>query len=113
MRALKLLLFLLILPCSILLGSSAFSITLDDSFLGTSSTKIRVLLGEPLEKVEYKLLNKSSFVYPEYVLYFKDEALQKIVYRNEDELAKKDVAKTPSAEKIDDNPNLVNEMFSN
>ena len=70
----KFLLLLLIL----IIPQSVFAINVDDSLLGLSSTKIRVLLGEPIEKVEYKILNKHSFLYQDYILYFKDDVLKKI-----------------------------------
>ena len=69
----KFLLLLLIL----IIPQSVFAINVDDSLLGLSSTKIRVLLGEPIEKVEYKILNKHSFLYQDYILYFKDDVLTK------------------------------------
>lgn len=100
------LLFLLILPCNV------FALSFNDSLIGTTSTKIQILFGPPIEKVEYKLLNKSSFVYPEHVLYFKDDVLVKIQSRNENSQVKKVITVQPQEQIMDSNPNLINEMFS-
>ena len=104
----KFLLFLLLL----IIPQSVFALTVDDSLLGLTSTKIRVLLGEPIEKVEYKVLNKSSLLYPDYILYFKDDILTKITFRNENLPVKKVIPETTTDDKKDENPNLINEMFS-
>ena len=104
----KFLLLLLIL----IIPQSVFAINVDDSLLGLSSTKIRVLLGEPIEKVEYKILNKHSFLYQDYILYFKDDVLTKIRPRNENIPTKKIVVKEQVEESREANSNLINEMFS-
>ena len=104
----KFLLFLTLL----IIPQSVFALTIDDSLLGLTSTKIRVLLGEPIEKVEYQVLNKSSFLYPDHILYFKDDILTKISLRNENLQPKKVVEEPVKNKKNDENPNLVTEMFS-
>ena len=102
-------LFLLLI---LIIPQSVFAINVDDSLLGLSSTKIRVLLGEPIEKVEYKILNKNSFLYQDYILYFKDDVLTKISPRNENIPTKKIVVKEQVEESREANSNLINEMFS-
>ena len=104
----KFLLLLLIL----IIPQSVFAINVDDSLLGLSRKKIRVLLGEPIEKVEDKILNKHSFLYQDYILYFKDDVLTKISPRNENIPTKKIVVKEQVEESREANSNLINEMFS-
>lgn len=102
-----LLLFILLFPFNV------HALTINDSLIGLSSTKIQVLLGAPIEKVEYGVLHKSSFLYPDHILYFKDDVLVKIKLRDESQAVKKAPEPEPEdTNKIDANPNLIKEMFA-
>ncbi len=91
-----------------------FALSFNDSLIGTTSTKIRVIYGEPIEKVEYGILNKSSWVYPEHILFFKDNILTKIQSRNEIPQSKIITTTTTVAEKkkLSSETNIINKMFS-
>lgn len=89
-----------------------FALDFDNSLIGISSTKIRVTYGEPIEKIEYGILNKSSWVYPEYILHFKDNILVKIQNRNEVP-QKQDIKIIKNEKIINEESNIVSDMFSN
>ncbi len=106
-------LFILLLPVF------AFSKDFDTSVIGMGSTKIRLIYGEPIEKVEYGVKRTYSFLYPSCIVFFKDDITYKIVERK-DEWRRGRLISAPVAndqepsnnnKKKTYNGNIVNDMF--
>lgn len=107
-------LFIMLLPIF------AFSRDIDTSVIGMGSTKVRLVYGEPIEKVEYGVKRTYSFLYPSCIIFFKDDIAYRIVERK-DEWRQGQLISAPvvndqgpsNNNKKTYNDNIVNDMFGN